>query len=495
MTDGNSQVLKVDDIPVVENDELKKVITAAGLGNAIEWFDFGVYGFLLITLSRVFFPGADPGVALIASMATFSVPFLFRPLGGAFFGFIGDKYGRKRVLSFTIILMSLSTFAIGLIPSYATIGIWAPVLLLLAKVVQGLSVGGEYSGAVVFVCEYSPDKKRGFLASWLDFGSISGFLLGSIVVYLVTWIVGESAMASWGWRLPFLLSLPLGAIGLYLRRQLDESPAYEAQEDNDRDKTSSLKEIIRKNYKGIILCCALVILMNTSYYMLLTFMPSYLEVNLHYNESHSKLIIMFVMTFMLLIQPLVGFLSDRVGRRIFLISGALAQFFLAIPAYWMIAHDNMWLLAAGLAILALILCCFTGVVASVLPALFPTQVRFRTLAVTFNISVVIAGLTPTVATWLVTAAEPLSRTLSLYIPAVYLMITALCGLFAGAIMRETANRPLKDSLPIVSSRTEAREVLEEHFDHIEKRVEAIENKISELEEKRQNLVDQHPRLN
>lgn len=488
MADDTSQVLKVDDITVVGNEELKKVITASCFGNAVEWFDFSVYGFLAVTIGQVFFSSAPPAVQLIISLVTFSVPFLVRPLGGAVFGFFGDKYGRKNILSFTIIMMSLSTCAIGLIPGYGAIGIWAPVLLLAAKVVQGLSVGGEYAGAMVFVSEYSPDRKRGFMASWLDFGSIAGFLLGAIVVFLISSVIGQEAMNSWGWRIPFLVSLPLGLIGLYLRNSLNESPAFQkAEEGHEGDKSRAL-DIIKKNLKNIILCCCIVIMTNTTYYMLLTYMPNYLAKNLHYDSNHGVMIIICVMAFMLIVQPTIGYLSDRTGRRPFIIFGSVAQIFLSLPAFWLIQHDAAGFIAAGFAILALILGCFTGVMASILPALFPTQVRFRTLAISFNISVFIAGITPPLTALLVEATG------SLYMPAFYLMTVAILGVVVGCLVRETANRPLKGSLPVASSPQEAKIVLEEHFEHIEERVAAIDDKISELEEKRQNLVDKHPRL-
>lgn len=166
------------DVTIIDDGKLRKAITAASLGNAMEWFDFGVYGFVAYALGKVFFPGADPSVQMVAALATFSVPFLIRPLGGLFFGMLGDKYGRQKILAITIVIMSISTFCIGLIPSYDTIGIWAPILLLICKMAQGFSVGGEYTGASIFVAEYSPDRKRGFMGSWLDFGSIAGFVLG-----------------------------------------------------------------------------------------------------------------------------------------------------------------------------------------------------------------------------------------------------------------------------------------------------------------------------
>lgn len=491
MSEQTLQPLTVKDIPIVGNKELRKVIIAAGLGNAIEWFDFSVYGFLAVIIGKTFFASAPQSVQLIASLATFSIPFLFRPLGGAIFGYLGDKYGRKNILSFTIILMSASTFFIGLIPSYATIGVLAPIFLLLAKIVQGLSVGGEYAGAVVFVSEYSPDRKRGFMASWLDFGSIAGFLVGAMTVSLISLAIGGDAMESWGWRIPFFISLPLGMVGLYLRKSLDESPTYEAQNDKETeaDETTPIGSVIRDNLNAIIISCLLVIATNSTYYMLLTYMPNYLSVNLGYSYDHGVLIIIVVMAFMLLMQPLVGFLSDKIGRKPFLFMGSVALLILAVPAFYMIMHHNVMLIALGIAILAIILCCFIGVMASILPALFPTDVRFRTLAICFNIAVLIAGLTPPITAWLVEASH------SLYMPAYYLMVVAVLGFIAAIKVPETANRPLKDATPVASSKTEAREVLQEHFDYIEDQVNEIENKISDLEEQRQNLVDQHPKLN
>ncbi|AHV92687.1 sugar (and other) transporter family protein [Bordetella holmesii 30539] len=221
--------MQIGDITVIDNTKLKKAVTVAALGNAMEWFDFGVYGFVAYALGKVFFPDASPAVQTIAALGTFSVPFLVRPLGGVFFGLMGDRYGRQKVLSITIIIMAISTFCIGLIPSYETIGLWAPVLLLLCKLAQGFSVGGEYTGAAIFVAEYAPDRRRGFLGSWLDFGSIAGFVLGAGLVVLLQTLLGEGAFLEWGWRLPFFVAGPLGLLGLYLRHAAEETPAFTQQ--------------------------------------------------------------------------------------------------------------------------------------------------------------------------------------------------------------------------------------------------------------------------
>lgn len=490
--------IRLKDITIVDDAKMRKAITAAALGNAMEWFDFGVYGFVAYVLGKVFFPGADPGTQMIAALATFSVPFLIRPLGGLFFGRLGDKYGRQKVLAATIVIMSLSTFAIGLIPSYASIGIWAPILLLLAKMAQGFSVGGEYTGASIFVAEYAPDRKRGFLGSWLDFGSIAGFVLGAGVVVLISSTLGEEQFESWGWRLPFFLALPLGMIGLYLRHALEETPAFqqhvEKLEQGDREGLAdgpkvSFKEVATKYWRSLMTCVGVVVVTNVTYYMLLTYMPSYLSHNLHYSENRGVLIIIAIMIGMLFVQPAIGFISDKIGRKPFIVVGSIGLFILAIPAFMLINSGKIGLIFSGLLMLAVLLNFFIGVMASTLPAMFPTHIRYSALAAAFNISVLIAGLTPTIVAWLVESTN------DLYMPAYYLMVIAVVGLFTGVTMKETANQPLRGAAPAASDLAEAKELLKEHHDNIEQKIEDIDAEIAELEAKRKNLVQQHPRIN
>jgi MFS transporter, MHS family, proline/betaine transporter len=485
----------IEDVTIIDDTRLRKAITAASLGNALEWFDFGVYGFVAYALGQVFFPSATPGIQMIAALATFSVPFLIRPLGGIFFGMLGDKYGRQKILAITIIIMSISTFCIGLIPSYASIGIWAPILLLLAKMAQGFSVGGEYTGASIFVAEYSPDRKRGFMGSWLDFGSIVGFVLGAGIVVLISSIVGEARFMEWGWRIPFFIALPLGVLGLYLRHALEETPAFQQHvdklEQGDRQGLQdgpqvSFRDIASKHWKSLLACIGLVISTNVTYYMLLTYMPSYLSHNLHYSEDHGVLIIIAIMLGMLFVQPVMGMLSDRFGRRPFVIIGSIALLLLAYPSFLLINSGQLSLIFAGLLMLAVILNCFTGVMASSLPAMFPTHIRYSALASAFNISILVAGLTPTAAAWLV------EYTTNLMMPAYYLMVIAIIGLITGIYMQETANKPLRGATPAASDLDEAREILQEHHDGIEQRIEDIDAEISRLEIKRRQLVDQHP---
>lgn len=482
--------IEIDDINIIENEKTKKAITAAALGNAIEWFDFGVYGYVAYVLGKVFFPDTSPSVQMIAALATFSVPFIFRPLGGLFFGHLGDKYGRQKVLAITVIIMSISTFGIGLIPSYETIGLWAPILLLIVKIVQGFSIGGEYSGAAIFVAEYSPDRKRGFMGSWLDFGSIAGFVLGAATVALITHAVGEARFAEWGWRIPFFLALPLGIIGLYLRNRLEETPVYQQHSEQQAQKSKpqkfSFKEIFVKHKRSLLVCIGLVISTNVTYYMLLTYLPSYFSHNLGYSEAHGALIIIAVMVGMLFVQPVIGYLSDKFGRRPFIFIGSFSLIFLSYPAFVLLNSGVNYQIFIGLLILALSLNMSIGVMASTLPALFPTEIRYSALGIAFNFSVVIAGLTPTLTATLV------ETTHNLMVPAYYLMICGVVGIATAMYLKETANKPLIGGVPIGHNIEEAQELLEEFHETIEQKIENIDQKIQELQQKRQKLADKHP---
>lgn len=496
--------LTIDDITIVDQSKLKKAVTAAALGNTMEWFDFGVYGFVAFALGKVFFPEVLPAIQTIAALATFSVPFLIRPLGGVFFGIMGDRFGRQKVLSLTIIIMAASTFCIGLIPGYNSIGILAPILLLLCKLAQGFSVGGEYTGAAIFVAEYAPDRQRGVLGSWLDFGSIAGFVLGAGFVVLLQTFLSEAAFLSWGWRVPFLVAAPLGLIGLYLRHAAEETPAFTQQlERLEQEDKSALQdrptvpfaEIFTKYRKSLLVCIGIVLVTNTAYYMLLTYLPTYLSSNLGYSEDHGVMIIIAVMIGMLFVQPIIGLTSDRIGRRPFIFIGSIALFVVAIPAFLMIASGESAQIFLGLLLLAIALNCMIGVMAATLPALFPARIRYSALASSFNIAIIIAGLTPTLAAWLVASTE------NLLMPAYYLMGAAVIGIFTSLFLPETANRPLRGDTPNASNPAEAKVLLQESYDVIEGRIEDIDAEIATLKKKitqlvvqREKLADRHPNI-
>lgn len=333
------------------------------------------------------------------------------------------------------------------------------------------------------------------MGSWLDFGSLVGFVCGAGIVVLLTTILGQETFNDWGWRIPFFMALPLGLVGLYLRHALEETPAFqkhvESLEEGSKQGLSEgpsvpFKDIARKHWRNLISCIGIVITTNVAYYMLLTYVPSYLTHNLHYSEDRGVLIIVVIMLAMLFVQPVMGLLSDKFGRRPFIIIGSTAMVLFSIPSFMLITHHSLVALFFGLLIQAVILNCLIGVMASTLPALFPTDVRYSALASTYNISILVAGITPTFTAWLVEATG------NLYMPAWYLMVVGVIGVVTGITVRETANKPLYGDTPAASSLEEAKELLQEHHDGIEQRIEDIDEKIEALKNKRQDLVAQHP---
>ncbi|ASK34336.1 glycine betaine/L-proline transporter ProP [Alloalcanivorax mobilis] len=451
----------VDDVTIIDTSVLKRAVGAAALGNAMEWFDFAIYGYLAAVMGAVFFPSESPQVQLLYSFGAFAVAFLVRPLGGLFFGPLGDRVGRQQVLAATMIMMAISTFSIGLIPSHESIGVWAPLLLLLARLVQGFSTGGEYGGAATFIAEYAPDRKRGFLGSWLEVGTLGGFVLGAGLVNGLTWWLGSDALHAWAWRIPFLVAGPLGLVGLYLRLKLEETPAFRQQLKEHSGEQGApinqqLRDILSANRRPMLLCLGLVFMLNIADYMLLSYMPSYLTATLGYSETGGLFVVVVAMLCMMVITPFVGALSDRIGRRPIWITACVGFFFLSVPCFMLIGSGDLLWVFGGLLVLGVLLVCLLSIVASTLPALFPTAIRYGGLAIAYNLSTALFGGTaPLLATWLVDTSG------DHYMPAFYLMLASLVGFVAIWYSDESARQPLQGSPPAAASRAEAREIVAE----------------------------------
>ena len=427
---------------------VRRAVKAAALGNAMEWFDFGVYSYIAVTLGKVFFPSGNPTAQLLSTFGAFAAAFLVRPLGGMVFGPLGDRVGRQKVLAVTMIMMAAGTFAIGLIPSYATIGVWAPVLLLAARLVQGFSTGGEYAGASTFIAEYAPDRRRGFLGSWLEFGTLAGYIGGAGLVTLMTALLSDGDLTSWGWRIPFLIAGPMGIVGLYLRMRLEETPAFAAEVEKAETARVKvpLREMVTGQWRALLLCVGLVLVFNVTDYMLLSYMPSYLTSELKYDETHGLLVVLGVMALMMVVQPFAGALTDRVGRRPVIAAGCAGFLLLSVPALLLIREGSLLAVALGMGALGLLLVCFTASMPSALPALFPTRVRYGSLSIGFNVSVsLFGGTTPLVVTALI------GTTGNMMMPAYYMMAAAVVGGVAVWFMTESAGRPLPGSAPAVEA--------------------------------------------
>ncbi|WP_245827773.1 MFS transporter [Sinomonas mesophila] len=457
--------LRVDDVNVVDQPMLKKAIGGTIVGNTMEWFDVGVFGYLITTMGPVFLPEADPSVQTLFLLGTFAATFIARPAGGVFFGWLGDKIGRQRVLAATLIMMAASTFALGLLPGYAQIGVWAAVLLVAIKLVQGFSTGGEYAGATTFVSEYAADKRRGFLASFLDMGSYLGFALGAALVSVLQLTLGQEAMEAYGWRIPFLIAGPLGLVAIWFRLKIEESPTFQAALDaqeqagkelaaNDEAAAKGPIGIVRSYWRELLVAMVLVAAANTVGYALTSYMPTYLTVSKGYDEVHGTLLTIPVLVVMSLCIPLTGKLSDRIGRRPVLWIGAVSTIVLAVPAFALIGIGSVAATVAGLALVAFPVTFYVANLASALPAQFPTASRYGAMGIAYNVAVaVFGGTTPFIIDALIQATGDDMA------PAYYLMGTSVVGAAAIWFLRESAQRPLPGSLPSVDTPAEAAEVV------------------------------------
>lgn len=457
--------LKVEDVNVVNDSMLKKAIGGTVVGNLMEWYDVGVYGYLAVIIGKLFMPDTvEPSMQTLFSLGVFAVTFVARPLGGVILGQLGDRLGRQKILVFTLLMMALATFGIGILPDYSVWGIAAPILLVVLKLVQGFSTGGEYAGATTFITEYAPDKRRGFYASLLDLGSYMGFAVGAAFVSILQLTLSEDVMEGFAWRIPFLVALPLGVIALWFRSKIEDTPAFKdaqeaanrASEDakNSADAPKGVIALIKAYWRELLTGFVLVSAANTAGYALTSYMPTYLSETLNYDPVHGNLLTLPILVGMSLCIPLAGRLSDQVGRRRVLFIGSLSAVVLATPAFLFMMHGAIWSTLLGLALLAFPVTFYVSNLASSLPALFPTSSRYGGMGISYNFAVAIfGGFAPFIMQALVT------MTGSSLAPAFWVMGTSVAGFIAVCFLKESARRPLPGSMPSVATDAEAVELV------------------------------------
>jgi len=425
----------VDNKPII-----RRVASASAIGTAAEYYDFFAYGTAAVLFfGHLFFPSSDPLISTLAAFATYAVGFLARPLGGIVFGHIGDKVGRKKALVITILIVGLGTFCIGLLPTYEKIGVWAPVLLILIRVLQGFGVGGEQAGAVLMTAEYSEPKHRGFFASWVQIGAPVGFLLPLALFALLNATLSPEAMMDYGWRIPFLLSLLLVIVGLFIRLKIDESAVFAQIRETKAEESRPLVEVIR-DFPGIVVkgVCAKLIEACT-FAMFTVIVLAYGKANnLDANILMETMIVAVILEIFAI--PLRGSLCDKIGRKPVYIMGALLQIIMIVPFFLAINQDSFWLTQL---VMILVLSvghsmCYAPQ-ASYFPELFPTHIRCSGIALIWQMgSLIGSGILGLVAVKILQVTDGHYYGLATYV--VVLGVISVIGLL---MMPETAPQRLK----------------------------------------------------
>lgn len=419
------------------SSDVRKAVTGASIGNAVEWFDFAIYGFLATFIAANFFPAGDQTAALLKTFAIFAAAFFMRPLGGFVFGPLGDKIGRQRVLALVILLMSGATVAIGLLPTYTSIGVAAPILLFLLRCLQGFSAGGEYGGGAVYLAEFAADKSRGLTVTFIAWSGVVGFLLGSITVTLLQALLPTAAMDSYGWRIPFLIAGPLGLVGMYIRLRLGDTPQFAELNKTEQVAKSPLREAITTSWRSIVRVVGLFIVFNVSYYVVFTFLQPYLITTLKFSKT-AAFTSMTVATFvaLVLILPLAA-LSDRVGRKPLLITASVAFIVFGYPLFLLLNAGSLTAAITAHCGLAVITSIYVSTAVSTGVEMFATAVRYSGFSIGYNVCVAaFGGTTPYIVTWLT------AETKNVMAPAFYLIVAAAVSLTTIVTLRETAAKPL-----------------------------------------------------
>jgi MFS transporter, MHS family, proline/betaine transporter len=444
-TPMSSQQLIGEDVPIGHSEAvpapvLRRAIAASALGNATEWFDYGIYAYGLTYISAALFPGETEQATLFA-LATFAISFLVRPLGGLFWGPLGDRYGRKSVLALTILMMSGATVAVGLVPSYESIGFWAPLLLVLLRMVQGFSTGGEYGGAATFMAEYAPDAQRGFCGSFLEFGTLAGFSLGALLMLGFSLILGDAAMHDWAWRIPFLVAGPMGLVGMYLRSRMEDTPIFreiEAHHEKEPAASTEIRHLVTQHWRPLLAMGGLVVALNVVNYTLLSYMPTYLQRRLGLSTDAALVVPIIGMLFMMVLVPFAGALSDRIGRKP-MWRFSLAGLFVAVVPLYLLMETGFAGAILGFALLGLLYVPQLATISATFPAMFPTQVRFAGFAIAYNVSTsLFGGTAPAFNSWLI------GTTGNALMPAYTMMAACAVGAIALRFTPETAGKSLRD---------------------------------------------------
>lgn len=415
----------------MQRDPYFKIAFSGMVGNILEWYDFTLYGYLAAILAQVFFPSEDPIASLLASSGAFAVGFIFRPLGSIMFGYIGDKYGRKKALIISIMLMAFPTFLIGLLPTYQQIGILAPVLLIILRILQGLSTGGEYTTSVSFVVEHAPQDKRGFFGSINLLGAVIGIMFGSLMGAVLTFTIPKESLLDWGWRIGFLFGIVLAFVGLYIRRKTEETPIFLQIQQNEQNHNPLFKTV-KEHYRELLIAVIFSSLQGVAFFLLFVYMPTFYSKFINIPMSTALFINTFAMFVLAVLIPVMASLSDKVGRKPLLYISTFLYTVLSPVLFYLIKSGNINVIIMSHLAFAFISSLFMSILPTVLIENFPSDVRNTAFSVGYNISLgIFGGTVPILATYL------LKSTGNLISPSVYLSIVAFIVFITTFFVKES----------------------------------------------------------
>ena len=409
----------------------RRAFVGATCGHLIEWYDYGIYGFLAVFIGQAFFVSADPVSNLLSSFAVFALSFFIRPLGGVFFGPLADRLGRKQTLLVVLVLMAGSTFALGLLPTYAAIGVAAPILLVLIRCIQGFSAGGEIGTITSFIAEYAGPGRRGFSTSWLMVTAVLGLVLGGLVANGMIFALGASTMQAWGWRIPFLLAGPLGLIALYIRMKLEDSPEFQALKAAGETSKAPLREVFQWK-RAMALVFFIITLHSSIFYLVLTYASTYMAKSLAFDSGTTLLYVFLASVLAAVVMPFGGMITDKYGRRNFLLIVGLActssmyWFFVSAPTAT--AQTFLFPLLA----VALTFGLYASSTYATMTELLPTRIRSTGIAVAYNVPVAaFGGSAPFIATWLIAQTGDISS------PWYFFVATGVASIVALLMLRKS----------------------------------------------------------
>ncbi len=407
-----------------------KVILSGMLGNGLEWYDYALYGHMSVIFSKLFFPAGDSSQNLIITLLIFAFGFLPRPLGSIFFGWLGDKFGRKSALTASMIMMAIPTGCIGLLPTYASIGIMAPVLLTFIRAVQGFSLGGAYSGSISYVVEHAPPEKRATIGSVIKLSLVIGFLLGSMVSTIIASIVGDDAFVQWGWRIPFFLGVLIGVVGFYIRNHGEESPVYEQAKQEGALSQNPLRDTFVKYPSKMLRAFMFYMFVTVPFYIIAIYTIAYSKNHLGLSQSDALLINSLSMASMFITIFPAARLADKIGRKRVLLGAIIAMLLVVYPAFnlmqsGLVTHMDIVQLEDGSSaqkivfdhaanfmnvliaqvIMAMILGWYLGPIPATLVEIFPTSVRYTGMSLSYNLCAIIGGFTPSIAEYLIRSTD------------------------------------------------------------------------------------------